>query len=166
MALDEEAQVQTEEQKEGKEFPEKVQEVLDKISGFTVLELAELVEAFQDKFNVSAAPMMAAGVAPGAQAAPQEEEEEEPTSFDVILKSFGENKIQVIKAVRSETSLALKEAKQVVEDCPSTIKEALPKEEAEKCAKALQEGGGRSGSQTAWLMCPSGFVCSNRSRIV
>ena len=140
MALDEEAQVQTEEQKEGKEFPEKVQEVLDKISGFTVLELAELVEAFQEKFNVSATPMMAA-VGPGAQAAPQEEEEEEPTSFDVILKSFGENKIQVIKAVRSETSLALKEAKQIVEDCPSTIKEALPKEEAEKCAKALQEGG-------------------------
>jgi len=122
----------------------KVAEVLDAISGFTVMELAELVKAFEERFNVQAmgmaVPVGAAGAGAGA-GAEQAEEEEEVTEFDVVLKGFGDNKIQVIKAVRAQTSLALKEAKQVVESAPSTIKEAVSKEEAEKCKAALEEAG-------------------------
>ena len=124
------------------EHSEKVQEVLDTISDFSVMELAELVEAFEEKFNVDAS---AAPVAAGAAAAPageEEEEEEEATEFDVMLTDFGDNKIQVIKAVRGETTLALKEAKSVVEDVPSAIKEAVTKEDAESCKEALEEAGG------------------------
>jgi large subunit ribosomal protein L7/L12 len=122
------------------QYSEKVQEVLDKISGFTLVELSELVSAFEDTFGISAATMAPVGAA--AAAAPAEAEEEiEPTSFRVVLKGFGEKKIQVIKAVRAETSLALKEAKQLVESAPVTVKEALSKEDAEKCAQALTEAG-------------------------
>lgn len=129
------------EEEEKKEYTEKVTDVLDTISEFSVTELAELVEAFEDRFNVQAAGMpVAAAAAPGAGAA-EAEEEEEPVEFDVVLKSFGDNKIQVIKAVRAQTTLALKEAKQVVEDAPSNIKEAVTKEDAEKCKEALEEAG-------------------------
>lgn len=130
----------TVEEAPAKEYSPKVTEVIEKVGGFTLLELSELVEAFEDRFNVTAAavaaPMMAA--APGAA---EEAAEEEPTEFDVILKSFGSDKISVIKAVRSVTSLALKEAKSVVEAAPSSIKEAVSKEDADKCAEALKEAG-------------------------
>lgn len=128
---------------EAKEYSEKVTEILDKVGEFTLMELSELVEAFEERFNVEASAMAApAGAFAGAAAAPAaEEEEEEATEFDVMLKDFGDNKIQVIKAVRSMTSLALKEAKSVVEDAPSAIKEAIPKEEAEEAAEALEEAG-------------------------
>ena len=128
---------------ETKEFSPKVVEVLDKIGEFTLIEVAELVEAFEDRFKVTAAApaVMALGGA-GAAAAPAEaEEEEEVTEFDVILKSFGDKKINVIKAVRTMTSLALKEAKSVVESAPSAIKEAVSKEDADKCVETLKEAG-------------------------
>ena len=124
---------------ETKQYSEKVEEILTRLSDFTLLELSELVDAFEDRFGITpaAAPvaMMAAGG--GAEA----EEEVEPSSYKVVLKSFGEKKIQVIKAVRSETSLALREAKAVVEDVPSTIKDSLSKEDAEKCMQVLIEAG-------------------------
>ncbi len=128
----------TEVAEQAQEYSEKVKEVLDKISGFTLLELSELVKAFETEFGIEAA--MAAPVA--VAAAPAEAEEEfEPSSYKVVLKNFGEKKIQVIKAVRAETSLALKEAKQVVESAPSTIKDGISNEEAQKCAQTLQEAG-------------------------
>ncbi len=125
---------------ESGQYPEKIEEILDTISGFTLLELNELVDAFEERFGIeaaAAAPMAVAAGAAGAEA----EEEVEPSSFKVVLQSFGDNKIQVIKAVRSETTLALKEAKDLVESAPATVKEALPKEEAEKCAETLREAG-------------------------
>jgi large subunit ribosomal protein L7/L12 len=133
----------TEAAQEEKQYSEKVTEILDKVGEFTLMELSELVEAFEDRFNVEASAMAApAGAFAGAAAAPAaEEEEEEATEFDVMLKDFGDNKIQVIKAVRSMTSLALKEAKSVVEDAPSAIKEAIPKEEAEEAVSELEEAG-------------------------
>jgi large subunit ribosomal protein L7/L12 len=123
-----------------KEYSEKVQQVLDTISGFTLLELSELVTAFEETFDIQAAA--AAPVAVAAVGGPvAAEEAEEPSSYKVVLKSFGDQKIQVIKAVRAETSLALKEAKQVVEGAPSDIKAGLTKEDAEKCAEAIREAG-------------------------
>lgn len=130
---------------EVKEYSPKVTAILDQIGEFTLIELSELVEAFEDRFNVKAAagvaPGAGFGLAGGAGAPAEQAEEEEVTEFDVILKSFGDNKIQVIKAVRSLTSLALKEAKQVVEECPSPIKEGVSKEDADKCAEALKQAG-------------------------
>jgi large subunit ribosomal protein L7/L12 len=123
------------------QYSAKVTEVLDKLSGFTLLEVSELVGAFEKKFGIqaaAAAPLAAAAAAPVAAA----EEAVEPTSFKVMLKSFGDKKIQVIKAVRSVTSLDLKKAKEVVEGAPSAIKEGATKEEAEKCANVLKEAGG------------------------
>lgn len=120
------------------QYSEKVQEVLDRISTFTLLELSELVSAFEEKFGIQAAAAAPLAV-PAAEA--EAEEEPEPTSFKVVLKGFGAKKIQVIKAVRAETALALKEAKEVVESAPSTIKEALSKEDAEKCVQVLTEAG-------------------------
>jgi len=136
-----EEQVQTEEAQ--KEFSPKVTEILDKVGEFTLLELSELVEAFEDRFNVQAQAMAAPVAMAGAAAAGagEEAEEAEAVEFDVILKSFGDDKIGVIKAVRSVTSLALKEAKQVVEDAPSPIKEGVGKEDADTCAQALKEAG-------------------------
>lgn len=131
------------EEQEEKEYSEKVTEILDKVGEFTLMELSELVEAFEDRFNVEASAMAAPAVAGGAGAGADggEDEEEEATVFDVMLQDFGDNKIQVIKAVRSMTSLALKEAKSVVEDAPSAIKEALPKEEAEEAVEELEGAG-------------------------
>ena len=113
--------------------------VIETISGMTVLELAELVKEMEEKFGVSAAaPVAAVAAAPAAQEAA---EEEEKTEFDIVLESFGEKKIQVIKVVRELTSLGLKEAKELVDGAPSKVKEAVEKEEAEKMKKQLEEAG-------------------------
>ncbi len=115
------------------------EELLDTIGSMTVLELSEFVDAFKDKFNVTAvaaAPVAVPGAgADGADAA------EEQTEFDVILESFGEKKIQVIKAVREITGLGLKDAKDLVDAAPSTIKEAASKDEAEQVKAKLEEQG-------------------------
>ena len=115
-------------------------EILDKISSMTVLELSELIKAMEDKFGVSAAAAVAvagpaAGAAPAAAA-------EEKTEFTVVLASFGENKVNVIKAVRELTGLGLKEAKDLVDGAPKPVKEAVPKAEAETIKKKLEEAGG------------------------
>ena len=117
------------------------EEVVEFISSMTVLELAEFIKELEDKFGVSAAApaaamMVAAPAAGGAEAAA-----EEKTEFDVILKEVGPNKINVIKAVRALTSLGLKEAKDKVDGCPSTIKEGVSKEEAEEAKKQLTDAG-------------------------
>jgi len=122
---------------------EKVTQVIDLIKEMTALELVDLKKAFEETFDVqaSAPMMMGAMVAPvaGEAAAP----EEEKTSFDVVLESFDTGKkIQVIKVVRSVTSLGLKEAKDLVEGAPKPVREGLSKEEAEKIQKELQEAGG------------------------
>jgi large subunit ribosomal protein L7/L12 len=118
------------------------EEILDSIAGMTVLELSELLKEFEDKFGVTAAAPVAAAAAPGAgggaEAAPAEEEKDE---FDVILTGPGDKKIQVIKEVRTLTSLGLKEAKDLVDSAPKAVLEKVTKEEAEK-AKAQLEGAG------------------------
>jgi large subunit ribosomal protein L7/L12 len=119
------------------------EELISAIESMTVLELADLVKALQEKFGVSAAvPVAAAGgaAAPAADgdAAPAEEEK---TSFDVILTSAGDKKIQVIKAVREVTTLGLKEAKDLVDGAPAPIKEGIPKEEAEALKAKLEAEG-------------------------
>ena len=116
------------------------EEVLDAIKEMSVLELAELVKELEDAFGVSAAAPVAVAAAPAA-AEEAVQEEEEQTEFNVILKDFGANKINVIKAVRSITTLGLKEAKDVVEGAPATIKESIGKDEAEEAKKALEEAG-------------------------
>ena len=117
----------------------KVGEIIETIGGLTVLELAELVKALEDKFGVSAAaPMMMAGAVPAAGA---EEAAEEQTEFDVILTGPGDKKIQVIKVVREITSLGLKEAKALVDEAPKPVKEGLSKQEAEEIQGRLQEAG-------------------------
>ncbi|MFZ0254232.1 MAG: 50S ribosomal protein L7/L12 [Gammaproteobacteria bacterium] len=115
------------------------EEILETIANMSVMEVVELVEAMEEKFGVSAAVAMmpAAGAAAGAVEAPQEEQ----TEFDVMMTSFGANKVSVIKAVRSLTSLGLKEAKELVESAPTKIKEAVSKEEAEQVKKALEDAG-------------------------
>lgn len=116
----------------------KVGEIIETIGGLTVLELAELVKALEDKFGVSAAaPVMMAGVAPGGG----EEAEVEKDSFDVVLTNVGEKKIQVIKVVREFTSLGLKEAKALVDEAPKAVKEGATKDEAEEIQTKLQEAG-------------------------
>ena len=122
---------------------EKVTQVIDLVKEMTALELVDLKKAFEETFDVqaSAPMMMGAMVAPvaGEAAAP----EEEKTSFDVVLESFDTGKkIQVIKVVRSVTSLGLKEAKDLVEGAPKTVREGVSKEEAEKIQKELQDAGG------------------------
>jgi large subunit ribosomal protein L7/L12 len=119
------------------------EEILDGIANMTVLELAELLKEFEERFGVSAqAPVaVAAPVAGGAPAAGVEEAAEEKDEFDVILASAGEKKIQVIKEVRALTSLGLKEAKDLVDSAPKPVLEKVSKEDAEK-AKAVLEGAG------------------------
>lgn len=116
----------------------KVEEILDAIGSLTVLEAAELKKAMEEKFGVSAAAPVAVAAAPGAGAA---EAAEEQFEFDVILSSVGDKKIQVIKALREVTSLGLKEAKELVDGAPSTIKEAATKEEADQIKAKLEEQG-------------------------
>jgi len=118
------------------------EEIIKAIEEMTVLELSELVKALEDRFGVSAAApvsMMAAVPAAGGAAAAAEEEEK--TEFDVILKSVGANKINVIKVVREITSLGLKEAKDLVDSAPKPVKEGVSKEEAEEIKKKLEEAG-------------------------
>ena len=115
---------------------EKIAALIEEVKGLSVLELAELVHALEDTFGVSAAA--AAVAAPAAGAA---EAAEEKTEFDVVLKSAGANKIGVIKVVRALTGLGLKEAKEIVDNAPKTLKEAISKEDAEKIAAELKEAG-------------------------
>jgi large subunit ribosomal protein L7/L12 len=110
------------------------------IKGMTVIELSELVKALEEEFGVSAAAPVAVAAAPAAGAAP-EEAAEEKTAFDVVLTSFGDQKIQVIKVVRALTGLGLKEAKDVVEGAPKAIKEGVNKDEAEEAKKQLEGAG-------------------------
>jgi len=115
-------------------------EILDKISSMTVLELSELIKAMEDKFGVSAAAAVAAaGPAAAAPAAAVEEK----TEFTVMLLAAGENKVNVIKAVRELTSLGLKEAKDLVDGAPKPVKEAIPKADAEAAKKKLEEAGAK-----------------------
>jgi large subunit ribosomal protein L7/L12 len=116
---------------------EKVTELVEKIKGLSLVEASELKKALEDEFGVSAAaPVVVAGAAPAA-AAPVEEK----TEFDVILKAAGEKKINVIKVVRAHTGLGLKEAKDLVDGAPKTVKEAITKDEAEKLRKEFEEAG-------------------------
>ena len=121
------------------------EEVLEAIKEMSVLELAELVKELEDTFGVSAAAPMAMAAMPvagdGGNGAAPAAEEEEKTEFTVVLKDFGSQKINVIKAVRSVTSLGLKEAKEVVEGAPSNIKEGVSKDEADEAKSALEEAG-------------------------
>jgi len=119
----------------------KVQEVLEIVKGMTVLELSELVKAFEEEFGVSAAAPVAAVAAGGAAPAEAEEAQEEQTEFDVVLTSSGEKKIQVIKVVRELTGLGLKEAKALVDELPKPVKEKVSKEEAETVKAKLEESG-------------------------
>ena len=115
---------------------EKVTALVEEVKGLTVLELSELVHTLEEVFGVSAAA--AAVAAPAAAAA---EAVEEKTEFDVILKSAGDSKLNVIKVVRAATGLGLKEAKDMVDNCPSKLKEAISKEDAEKLVAELKEAG-------------------------
>lgn len=111
-------------------------DILETISNMSVMEVVELIEAMEEKFNVSAAAAAVAVAAPAAAAAVEEQ-----TEFNVIMTSFGANKVNVIKAVRGITGLGLKEAKDLVEGAPSTIKEGVTKEEAAALKKELEEAG-------------------------
>ena len=112
-------------------------DILETISNMSVMEVVELIEAMEEKFNVSAAAVSVAAAGPAAAAAVAEEQ----TEFDVILKGFGENKVGVIKVVRTLTGLGLKEAKDLVEGAPSTVKEAVSKADAADMKKQLEEAG-------------------------
>ena len=117
-------------------------EILDKISTMTVLELSELIKAMEDKFGVSAAAAVAvagpaAGAAPAAAA-------EEQTEFTVMLTSIGDNKVNVIKAVRELTGLGLKEAKDVVDGAPKAVKEGIPRADADAAKKKLEDAGAKA----------------------
>lgn len=112
-------------------------EILDTISNMSVMEVVELIEAMEEKFNVSAAAAAVAVAAPAAAAAAAEEQ----TEFNVIMTSFGANKVGVIKVIRALTGLGLKEAKDLVEGAPSTVKEGVSKEEAASIKKELEEAG-------------------------
>jgi large subunit ribosomal protein L7/L12 len=116
------------------------EDVIAFISNMTVLELSELIEELENKFNVSAAAPVAA-VAPAAGEQPQQAEEAEKTEFDVMLTGVGDKKIQVIKVVRAVTNLGLKEAKEVVDNVPSKVREGVSKEDAESIVKQLEEVG-------------------------
>ena len=113
------------------------QDILDAIASMSVLELSELISEMEEKFGVSAAAAAVAVAAPAGEA----DAAEEQTEFDVVLTSFGENKVAVIKAVRAATGLGLKEAKDMVESAPATLKEAAAKGEADELKKTLEEAG-------------------------
>ena len=115
---------------------EKIAAMIEEVKGLTVIELAELVHALEDTFGVSAAAAAVAAPAAGAAA-----EVEEKTEFDVILKEVGASKLNVIKVIRAATGLGLKEAKEIADNCPKTLKEAISKEDAEKLAEDLKAAG-------------------------
>ena len=114
---------------------EKSTQILEIVKGLTILELADLVKALEEEFGVSAAPVAVAG--PAVAAAPVEEK----TEFDVVLKAAGASKLNVIKVVRELTGLGLKDAKDLVEGAPKTLKEGVSKEEADKIAEQLKAAG-------------------------
>ena len=116
---------------------EKITAMIEEIKGLTVLELSELVHALEEEFGVSAAAMAAPAAGAAAPAA------EEKTEFDVVLEGFGDNKIQVIKAVRELTNLGLKEAKEVVEGAPKAVLEGAKKEDAEAAKEKLEAAGAK-----------------------
>ena len=116
-------------------------EILDKISSMTVLELSELITAMEEKFGVSAAAAVSAA-APAAGASPAAAVEEQ-TEFTVMLNAFGDNKVNVIKAVRELTGLGLKEAKDLVDGAPKAVKEGIPKADAEAAKKKLEDAGAK-----------------------
>ena len=116
---------------------EKSTQILELVKGLTILELADLVKALEEEFGVSAAPV-AVAAAPGAAAAAPAEEK---TEFDVVLKAAGASKLNVIKVVRELTGLGLKDAKDLVESAPKTIKEGVSKEDADKIAEQLKAAG-------------------------
>jgi large subunit ribosomal protein L7/L12 len=123
------------------ELNEKMKGIMQSIETMTVMELADLVKALEDKFGVSAAaPVAVAAVGAAAGAAPAAEEK---TSFTVVLAAAGANKIQVIKEIRGLTNLGLKEAKDLVDGAPKTVKEGATKEEADKIKKLLEAAGGK-----------------------
>lgn len=114
-------------------------DILDAIASMSVMDVVELIEAMEEKFGVTAAAAVAAAPAAGGDAAGAVEEQ---TEFDVMLTSFGEKKVGVIKAVRGLTGLGLKEAKDAVESAPTAVKEGVSKDEAEEAKKLLEEAGG------------------------
>lgn len=114
------------------------EEILNTISNMTVMEVVDLIEAMEEKFGVSAAAVAVAAAAPAAAAAAPAEQ----TEFKVILTGFGANKVNVIKVIRAVTGLGLKEAKDMVEAVPATVKEGVSKDEAAKIKKELEEAGG------------------------
>ena len=117
------------------------EDILEAVGSMTVMELNDLVKAFEEKFGVSAAAMAVAGPGAGGPAAPAVEEK---TEFDVILAAVGEKKVEVIKVVRAVTGLGLKEAKDLVDGAPKTVKEALPKADAEALKKQLEDAGAKA----------------------
>ena len=118
------------------------EEVLEAISKMSVMDLVELIAEMEEKFDVSAsAPAAVAAVATTGNGAESSDKEEEQTEFDLILTSYGDNKIAVIKVVRAITGLGLKDAKDIVEKAPATIKEAISKKEAEEMTKQLEDSG-------------------------
>jgi large subunit ribosomal protein L7/L12 len=140
----EEAKEEKSDKKKVEDLPKKSQDIVKAVESMSVIELADLVSALEDKFGVSAAipagamPMM--GQAAGAGGA---EAGEEKSTFDVVLKEVGSNKIQVIKEIRAITTLGLKEAKDLVESAPKTVKEAIAKDEAEKIKQQLEKTGAK-----------------------
>jgi len=123
------------------ELNEKMKGIMQSIESMTVIELADFVKALEDKFGVvAAAPVAVAAAGAAAGAAPAAEEK---TSFTVVLAAAGANKIQVIKEIRGLTNLGLKEAKDLVDGAPKTVKEGATKEEAEKIKKQLEAAGGK-----------------------
>jgi large subunit ribosomal protein L7/L12 len=116
------------------------EELIEALSNKPIMEIVELVKALEEKWGVSAAAPVAVAAAPGA-AAGEAAAAEEQTEFDVVMNSFGDNKVAVIKVVRAVTGLGLKEAKDLVEGAPNTVKEAVSKDEAESVKKQLEEAG-------------------------
>ncbi len=113
------------------------EDILEAIANMSVMDVVDLVEAMEEKFGVSAAAAVAAAPAAGGEAAAAEEK----TEFDVVMTSFGDNKVSAIKAVRAITGLGLKEAKTLVESAPAAVKEGVSKDEAEETKKQLEEAG-------------------------
>ena len=121
---------------------EKITAIIDEIKALTILEVSDLVKALEEEFGVSAAPV-AVAAAPGAGAAAAEEK----TEFDVVLKSFGAKKLDVIKAVREITGLGLGEAKALVEGAPKALKEGVSKADADEMIKKIEEAGGKASKK-------------------
>ncbi|MCH7883386.1 50S ribosomal protein L7/L12 [Patescibacteria group bacterium] len=129
------------EEKQNIEVPEKFKSVVDTISQMNVMDLAELVKIFEEKFGVSA--LVVPTLAAGAPTSPEASVEEEKSTFNVELKNAGAQKIQVIKVVREALGIGLKEAKDLVDEAPKVLKEGVKKEEAEEFKKKIEEAGGQ-----------------------